>query len=274
MCSNDSYYGIYLAGCGSISLTNNTCFDNWCGIGLQGSNGNSLIDNICSSLAGSIAGSITLTDSNSNCLTNNTCISYDMAGIKLDSSDGNTLIDNTCSGHGIGYGISLRLSNANNVTGNTCSYSYYGMDISMSPDNRFFNNTCSHNTQYGFYTDWVSYDPGGNNSIWNNTFNDNNGAGNTYDPSHSQACDNGGGNWWNSTEGYGNYWSDWTTPDVNGDGIVDWSYNLTGSAGAKDHYPLTTTPSEPISEFGMMPLSVIVLLLMIVLTIGTRRRKA
>jgi hypothetical protein len=41
------------------------------------------------------------------------------------------------------------------------------------------------------------------------------------------------------TVGYGNYWSDWIGPDDNGDGIVDISYNLTGSAGAKDYYPLS-----------------------------------
>jgi hypothetical protein len=114
-----------------------------------------------------------------------------------------------------------------------------------------------------------------NNRIWNNTFIDNNGAGSTYDPNHIQASDELAGNWWNSTDGYGNYWSDWTTPDVAPpDGIVDVPYDIAGTAGAKDYYPLTTTPSEPIPEFGAMPLVLMVLLVAIVLTIGARRRKA
>jgi len=72
---------------------------------------------------------------------------------------------------------------------------------------------------------------------------DNNGASSTYDPSHIQASDDGTANWWNSTEGYGNYWSDWTAPDVNPPyGIVDEPYNISGSAGAKDFYPLTWPP--------------------------------
>jgi len=114
----------------------------------------------------------------------------------------------------------------------------------------------------------------GDNRIWNNTFAGNKGATDTYDSSRVQACDNGTSNWWNSTDGYGNYWSDWTTPDaIPPWGVVDHPYLLDGSAGAEDYYPLTTTPSEPIPEFGMVPFVVMVLLVAIVLTIGARRRK-
>jgi nitrous oxidase accessory protein NosD len=78
------------------------------------------------------------------------------------------------------------------------------------------------------------------NIISNNTFVGNNGAGSTYNQSHIQAYDDGINNSWNSTDGYGNYWSDWTTPDANHDGIVDQPYTISGSAGAKDYHPLTT----------------------------------
>ncbi|HJX04475.1 MAG TPA: hypothetical protein VJ489_01510, partial [Thermoplasmata archaeon] len=57
------------------------------------------------------------------------------------------------------------------------------------------------------------------------------------------------------------------------DGIVDVPYDIAGDAGAKDNHPLTTTPSEPIPEFGMMPLIMMVFVMAIVLTIGARRRK-
>ena len=44
-------------------------------------------------------------------------------------------------------------------------------------------------------------------------------------------------NRWNHS-GIGNYWSDWTTPDQDTDGIVDFPYNISGTAGAKDYFPL------------------------------------
>ena len=94
------------------------------------------------------------------------------------------------------------------------------------------------------------YDASSSNIVFNNTFIGNNGAGSTYNSSHVQACDDGTNNWWNSTDGYGNYWSDWTSPDVDMNGIVDVPYVLDGGSGAKDYYPLTTTPTQPIQSSG------------------------
>jgi len=60
------------------------------------------------------------------------------------------------------------------------------------------------------------------------------------------------------------------TLDANFDGTVDWSYNLTGSVGAKDYYPLTT-PAPPIPEL----LTLILAGVMIVasLMVGRTRKK-
>jgi parallel beta-helix repeat protein len=88
---------------------------------------------------------------------------------------------------------------------------------------------------------------GGNSSsdkitIWNNTFNKNNGASSTYNSAKIQAKDDSYkfyNNLWNATNGFGNFWLDWLTPDNNKDGIVDVPYNISGSAGAKDHRPRT-----------------------------------
>ncbi len=79
-------------------------------------------------------------------------------------------------------------------------------------------------------------------TIWNNTFTSNNGVTSKYNSSICQARDDFiyfWQNYWNSSSGFGNYWSDWTSPDKNNDGIVDLPYNISGSAGAKDYYPLT-----------------------------------
>jgi len=85
------------------------------------------------------------------------------------------------------------------------------------------------------------------NRIWNNTFIGNNGTQSSYDPDYIQANDIGTNNKWNSS-GYGNYWSDWTTPDdVSPWGIVDNPYIIDG--GAMDYYPQTTIqviPEPPI----------------------------
>jgi nitrous oxidase accessory protein len=43
--------------------------------------------------------------------------------------------------------------------------------------------------------------------------------------------------------GRGNYWSDWTSPDSNNDGIVDKSYVITGSGRSLDKYPSVTPMS-------------------------------
>jgi len=101
----------------------------------------------------------------------------------------------------------------------------------------------SDNSEYGVYV----LTGADRNTIWNNTFRSNNGAGIVYDPTHIQANDTGTNNRWNTSgtpHGYGNYWGDLTAPDANLDGIVDLSYVLTGSAGAKDYYPLSSPPEN------------------------------
>ena len=54
-----------------------------------------------------------------------------------------------------------------------------------------------------------------------------------------QVSDNGSNNDWDDSA-IGNFWSDWTTPDSNSDGIVDNPYNVAGTASSKDNYPTTT----------------------------------
>ncbi len=54
----------------------------------------------------------------------------------------------------------------------------------------------------------------------------------------SECVDDGTNNIWNDDQ-IGNYWEDHQSPDINGDGIVDIPRNISGSAGAKDNYPIT-----------------------------------
>lgn len=284
-CSNNCIKGIELVSSNHNTVTNNICMlNNVHGISLSSSNNNVINNNICSS---NPANGIFLYFSNNNTLNGNTCLnSTGGSGIGFNTGINNTLIGNNCSmGNQQGmslsggnctlsyniclnndYGIYMENMENNTITNNTCSnnicglYLYGGHNNTIgnndcsdnsdtgidlrSADSNLFNNTISNNTAYGLYC------CGGGNTIWNNTFYHNNGTGDLDDPIHIQACDDGMNNYWSSSDGYGNWWSDWTTPDsVSPWGIVDNPYNISGSAGAKDSFPLVTYPYSPIPEF-------------------------
>jgi parallel beta-helix repeat protein len=307
-----SYHAMYLGLCANGTITENNCSNNAVGIHLGLSSDNTIYNNTCNS--SDMAG-INLYFSNNNSIYNNSCCLGWIGIFVTYSSNNNTIWGNTCTPNqheGISlfssnnnnticnndaYRISLMVSsNDNTLSNNTCSSDEFGISLHSSNNNTLSNNNCSSNGWSGIYLDsssgnelirnqmrdnhgyGVLISSGSNtNTIWNNTFYHNNGASDTYESSHVQACDDGTSNWWNSTNGYGNYWSDWTTPDdVPRYGIVDVPYDITGSAGAKDYYPLTASevPTEPIPEFGMISLVVMVMLVAVVLTMEARRRKA
>ena len=296
-CSGNYFDGMILDVSSNNTISNNTCSNNSDGIELlYSTNNNTVSNNTCCSNKGR---GIHLDVANNNTLIHNNCSSNIDHGITLDSgSSNNVLIDNTCNSNEYG-GIWLDIGINNTLSGNNCSSNYWsGIYLfTSSNDNTLINNICCSNSHDGIGLDLssdnneislnlicnnagygVNISSGSNNRIWNNTFTDSNGAGTTYDPTHVQAYDDGTNNWWNTSgtpHGYGNYWSDLTTPDANGDGIVDdpFDYIIAGGAGAKDYYPRTTLSSEPIPEFGMMPFVVMVLLAMIVIAGETRRKK-
>jgi parallel beta-helix repeat protein len=209
------------------------------------------------------------TSSSRNTLANTNC-SDNNVGVQLYLSDNNTLGNNDCSSNAY-VGILLTSSSDNTLSSNTCSNNACGIRLTSSSNNTIIWNQICNSTSYGVYVD-----SGSNNRVWNNTFINNNGAGSTYDSGHVQAYDDRTNNWWNTSgtpHGYGNYWSDWTTPDANHDGIVDNPYVLDGSAVAKDNYPQTTKPQVPIPEFGVMPFVMIALMAVIVLAGESRQRK-
>jgi parallel beta-helix repeat protein len=277
-----SFIGISLLACANGTISNNICLSDAYGIYLRSSVNSIISDNNCSN---GILGIYLATSSNDYTMINNTCLSNSNDGIEISESSGN-LINNICSNNG--RGIYIRMSSSNNVINNTCSSNTYdGVVVGSSGGNTLINNNCSNNNQRGMWIvdssgetvalnricnntlQGVYLQSGSNNRFWNNTFNGNNGGG-------IQAQDDGTSNWWNtsgSPHGYGNWWSDLTSPDANSDGIVDWSYNLTGTSGAKDYYPLTT-PLVLIPEFGGMQFMVMVLLVATMLIGEARRRKA
>jgi parallel beta-helix repeat protein len=213
--------------------------------------------------------------SSNNTIRDNTC-DMNEDGISLHSAINNTICNNTCSNND--YGIVLyQWSSNNTLINNTCVNNQYGMYLGLeSNDNIISWNCVCNNANYGVVLAFVTTFNIHHNRIWGNTFYYNNGAGDVYDPAHVQASDSGTCNSWNGTDGYGNYWSDWTGPDADVNGVVDEPYLLDGSAGVKDYYPLTILllPPEPIPEFGSMPLVMMVLLVVVVLAREARRRNA
>ncbi len=181
-----------------------------------------------------VAYSSNITIRNNNCSNN---VVYG-SGIYLWKSVNSTIYNNTLINSG--YGIVLYYYSDNNtISNNTIETSHYdGIYLWASNNNTITNNIISNNSEYGIYlTSGTSH-----NLIYYNFFYYNHGSGSTYNSPHIQAYDDGNNNYWNSLIGIGNYWCDWAnnnnTNDQNHDGIVDWSYPIDGSAGAKDYYPL------------------------------------
>ena len=264
-------YGISLYNSNNNTVANNECLDNDVGIFLAHDmtpcENNTVIGNNCSSNTFS---GIYLFLANNNLLNNNTCLNNFAYGIELEgSSYNNILSNNNCTSNDV-FGIIFIGSNSNIVRDNTIdSNGYNGMKlVSTAHDNLIYNNTISNNTRYGITCEVATT----NNRIWNNTFYHNNGTGDVYNPALIQAHDNGTSNYWNSTDGYGNLWSDWTTPDSFPPwGIVDNPYNVSGDALAKDFNPRTNAPVIPEFSDILIPITG---LIMLALAIGRIRKSS
>ena len=250
---NCSGYGIYLITSNDTIISDNTIYDCiYSAIWLQSSSSNNVISG-------------------------NTIYDFDTTGypgIRLSSSSKNAFSDNSISNCSY-YGIALSSSSNNNTfSGNTINNcSIAGFYLSLSDNNTFSGNTISNCTADGFYidssknstiTDNMIYNCSGRgiyledssnyntityNIIINNTdygieiasiSNDNVVIFNSFldnnDGGTSQAFDSV----LNSNNNVSfNYWNEWTTPDIEPDGIVDNPYSIDGSLN-EDLFPLTT----------------------------------
>ena len=116
----------------------------------------------------------------------------------------------------------------------------YGILVQNSTGVEIWNNTFYANHGYAIHMDASSQ----GNLVHRNSFMRNHYTTDHFDPSRRQAADFGQ-NLWNDSLG-GNFWLDWTTPDEDGDGIVDNPYPLKG--GARDMLPLVNPPGTPVPE--------------------------
>ena len=240
-CKNNNGVGIYLfASNSNNALKNNTCMNNGAsGIYLKSYSCNNLVqDNICTFNSGNQYGILVDFFSNNNMIRKNNCSNNQQYGIMLMQSTGNVAENNICN-HNSVEGIELYFTWSTIVRNNSCSYNGdNGIEMLGYWSNIIENNTCFHNVNYGLYLTETN-----NNLIVNNNLIGNRGATAMYSVSHMQAFDDGT-NKWNSTN-HGNYWSDWTAPDANLDGIVDQPYLIDGGAD-QDNYP-TSTATTPLT---------------------------
>ncbi|MCX9083200.1 MAG: right-handed parallel beta-helix repeat-containing protein [Candidatus Methanoperedens sp.] len=221
--------GIYLySSCNYNTLTNNTA--SWNG------------------KAPSTTGSgIRLGFASNNTIDKNTANSNTQNGIYLqqDSNDNKITKNQISNNKQIGVGVCKDTGDAapkrNILSNNTITSNKRGILLYQSDGNTVANNTVTGNTLHGICLDSSP----NNNLVYNNYFNN---------PTN-YFVSGGSGNKWNTTKTLGkniiggpylggNYWSNYTGKDSDGDGLGDDDQNGAGAGkyGAGDYHPLVKPP--------------------------------
>ena len=226
---SDNNHGVYLDHSNSNVINNSTIIHNYYGIYLAYSSYNE-IRNCNVSLSYIYYGDgIYITSSDNNVIENCTLIRNADCGIELSGND-NVIANSTIVNNG--NGIRINSGSGNVLEGNEISYSNKGIHVKSQHNTIAFNNIT--NNYYGIYL------TNNYNDIYLNNFIDNT----------QQAYSSGVNTWKSFNASYeyngsnyisylGNYWSDYSGSDADGDGIGDTPYVIDDNDA--DYYPLIAT---------------------------------
>ncbi|MGC9308366.1 MAG: right-handed parallel beta-helix repeat-containing protein, partial [Thermoplasmatota archaeon] len=224
---------MFLASSSNNTLVGNTISHNVGSIRLGGSDNNTLKENTISNNSGDE--SILLSYSDNNTIEGNIISNSSNIAVWLYYARNNTLANNTII-NTYTVAIAVYPASDNNIVGNILSDNGYAIFLDDCRNNTLVGNTITNNSVMGIY-----FGSSSNNTIYNNYLNN---THNVYDD---------GNNIWNisKTPGTniiggpylgGNYWSDYSGIDIDGDGLGDTNlpYNSSGSIlNGGDWHPLT-----------------------------------
>jgi len=204
-------------------ISENTIDNGWIGVYLSGGNHNNVTDNKIYN--NDYSGVVIHSDNN---IVSRNLLYYNDQGIFSQHSNFNTVSDNIIY-NSTSEGIYFMFFDNGVLSRNNLSKNDIGIWLSDHCDyNNFSGNDIHDNNNYGIYIE-DAFTDSNINLFYNNSFFKNG----------INAFDGGTGtnNKWNKTN-IGNFWDDYTGIDQNDDGIGDTPYNVSGTAGGQDHFPL------------------------------------
>jgi parallel beta-helix repeat protein len=246
---DNSENGIGLVYCRNIQIKGNTIKNNnnypFNNIHLYSSNNNLITGNILTNNTGTYC--MQLEYSSNNYIVGNV-ISNNTHGMRLFSLSNDNIVRGNIICKNKMYGIQLS-SGDNNFINNNMYNNYYAMYI-YSENNIIKGNTIESNTHTGLYLTWsnwnlicentISNNPYGveiwsshSNDIYHNNFISNSISALVDTWNNGDSCDN---IWYADKKG--NYWSDYTGLDLDGDFIGDTLYKIPNKGENQDDYPL------------------------------------